>query len=197
MNTVSVTLTLILTTHLTTIFQLPVFSSLTLGSVLIALGQWWSIQPLLRRAYGWLLATSISLVIGIQSGFLVGWIVLLQLDFTQPKTALLAHGIVGWVGGSWLGMVVGTAQWLVLRRHIPTSWRWIPISALGWGLGCMVGFALPQGLKFAQGQSVAEMPFWLELVSLMVGLAIASSITGAELARLLLRSPKHTDRPRL
>lgn len=36
------------------------------------------------------------------------------------------------------GLIVGVAQWLVLRHHLPNAGRWIPASALGWILGSFV-----------------------------------------------------------
>jgi hypothetical protein len=31
------------------------------------------------------------------------------------------------------GLLVGSAQWIYLRRHLPHAARWIVASALGWG----------------------------------------------------------------
>src|SRR3954466_849695 len=44
------------------------------------------------------------------------------------------------VGGLIAGAMVGTAQWLALRRFVP--WLWIAATSLGMGLGLAIGAAL-------------------------------------------------------
>jgi hypothetical protein len=48
------------------------------------------------------------------------------------------------LGGSLLASI-GTAQWLVLRRHVEHAWRWIVTTAAAWtvGLGMFLGLAVP------------------------------------------------------
>src|SRR3954462_12158270 len=43
-------------------------------------------------------------------------------------------------GGLVAGAVIGTAQWLALRRLVP--WLWIPATGLGMAVGLAVGAAL-------------------------------------------------------
>jgi hypothetical protein len=40
---------------------------------------------------------------------------------------------------------IGTAQWLILRRHVTGALRWVGTTALAWlvGLGVFLGFAMP------------------------------------------------------
>lgn len=45
------------------------------------------------------------------------------------------------------GLVVGVAQWLVLRRYLPGAGWWILASALGWFLGTLV-LITTQGITF-------------------------------------------------
>ena len=46
------------------------------------------------------------------------------------------------------GAIVGTTQWLVLRRSLRTGW-WAPATAVGWGLGGML-------MGFTAGGSVSS-----------------------------------------
>jgi hypothetical protein len=36
-----------------------------------------------------------------------------------------------------MGLVVGLAQWLVLKRHVERAGRWVLISAVAWGTGAI------------------------------------------------------------
>ena len=40
--------------------------------------------------------------------------------------------------GMFLGLILGTAQWLVLRRQVPGAGRWILLTIEGMALGCAV-----------------------------------------------------------
>jgi hypothetical protein len=46
------------------------------------------------------------------------------------------------IAGGVAGGVIGTAQWLVLRRRLPLSALWVPASAAGMALGMALGQVL-------------------------------------------------------
>lgn len=85
---------------------------------------------LLRRYYlhmgWWVLATTI----GLSLTFLV-------MDLGQSSASALGmdpYSIPSVVIQLMLvGGILGAAQWLVLRRHIPNAVWWIPASMVGWG----------------------------------------------------------------
>ena len=95
-----------------------------------------------------------------------------------PLTAVL-----GAIGGVVLLASIGTAQWLVLRRHVARAGRWIWATAVAWaaGLAVFLGFAMP---LWQPGQSL-----WLIVgIGVVGGLLMAATtslITGATLTRLL------------
>jgi len=64
---------------------------------------------------------------GLAGGALVG-----------PITTPLA----GALGGAATGVVIGAAEWLVLRRRLPVSAWWIAATALGMGAGLAFSIAL-------------------------------------------------------
>lgn len=79
---------------------------------------------------------------------------------------------------------IGTAQWLVLRHHLPRAARWIATTALAWllGLAVFLVFATP---LWQPGQPLAL----IVLIGVGGGLlmaATAAAVTGWALRRLLL-----------
>jgi hypothetical protein len=91
----------------------------------------------------WLAANTIAFTVG---GALGGGL-LRSLEgpyFGTMMPALQAaavQAIGAGTSGAVFGIVVGTAQWLVLRRAIRAGW-WIPATALGWALaGSLSGFS--------------------------------------------------------
>src|SRR4051812_7560177 len=45
----------------------------------------------------------------------------------------------------WEALMSGTAQWLILRRHVRRAGRWILATAVAWtaGLAVFLGFTMP------------------------------------------------------
>jgi hypothetical protein len=87
--------------------------------------------PVDRRA--WIAVTSAAAgfawLVGMGGGALLGAAVL-------PPAVLLVILVPAWTAAL-LGM--GAGQWLVLRRTIPRSGRWVPVTAGAW----LAGVALP------------------------------------------------------
>ncbi len=96
----------------------------------------------------------------------------------RPLAAALAA-----IGGVVLLASIGTAQWLVLHRHVARASRWIWATAAAWaaGLAVFLAFAMP---LWQPGQSL-----WLVVgIGVIGGLLMAATtslITGATLTRLL------------
>jgi hypothetical protein len=100
-----------------------------------------ALKPNLFRP--WLLAHFVAFLIG---GALAGGVLralgepyygrmvsALDAGFIQAGSAAAAWGV--------LGAIVGTAQWLVLRRSLRARW-WAPATAIGWGVATSLsGFA--------------------------------------------------------
>lgn len=103
-----------------------------------------------------------------------------------PPAALAVVG--GLLGALLLGSI-GTAQWLVLRRHVPGSASWIATTALGWACG-LAAFLVICTPLWRPGQS----PALTVAVGVLGGLVMAATmavITGVGLVRLLARIPGH------
>lgn len=100
----------------------------------------------------------------------------------EHSTALVLAGAAGL--GAGMGLVMGTAQWLVLRRRLAPAWTWIPASILGWGIGMVPAFwvaLLPEA-----GASVGERLGLGALGGLLMGLAVGA-VTGSALSHMSSR----------
>ena len=85
--------------------------------------QWVILQQDIRDAQRWILASI--------AGWVGAWMITLLV---VPEDARLLAGFI-------LGLGVGAAQWMVLRREVRWAGWWIIISALAWatGLGLVPG----------------------------------------------------------
>ena len=87
------------------------------------------------------------------------------------------------------GLLVGTAQWLILRRIVQRAGWWIPVSGLGQILGWFVGaFVGSIVVEHVLGSPSDLKTF--ELVAGLVAAIIYAALTGYTLTRLF-RSPSH------
>ncbi len=129
---------------------------------------------LLRRVpgvYAWVLATGLGVLVGLFAG-----VYFLLLFLKQP-------GPFDWSGlvqGALLGLALGFAQWLVLRRSLRRAGWWVPANVLAWSLGFLAAF-LAAGA--ATGTAATA------LSGAITG-AVAGALTGVALMWLLRASPE-------
>ncbi|MEJ2737181.1 MAG: hypothetical protein P8189_27075 [Anaerolineae bacterium] len=102
---------------------LPRSAGMTIGA-LVGIAQWIVLRPLFRQSGWWILASA------------VGW----AASYTL-LSMVLPVGDVFLYGGV-IGVTIGAAQWLVLRRWASRSGWWVAISTLGWAVGPILGTSL-------------------------------------------------------
>ena len=98
---------------------------------------------------------------------------------TTEDTALFGHLVMP-------GLIVGVAQWLVLRRYLPYAGWWILASALGWILGSIVMLTI---------YGIIDQILGIRLPSRILSPVVISTLYGAALGAaqwLVLRG--HTQR---
>jgi hypothetical protein len=79
------------------------------------------------------------------------------------------------IGGAVAGAVIGAAQWLVLRRRLPLSVLWVPVTAGGMALGLALAHVV-------LGDGTTTLPLLLR--GLIVG-AVIGAVQAALLRRVL------------
>lgn len=143
----------------------------TQGAVL-ALIQWLVVRRYLRRADHWAWATAGTvalamgaIVIGVRGP-------LPAQEWTYDRIILLE------------GVVVGAAQWLVLRPHVARAGWWIAASALGWPTA-VIAEALVYGSVARMVGPVGVRAGWFVAV-VMLGATLGGGLYGALLGRVLV-----------
>ena len=96
------------------------------GAVLGAV-QWLVLRRRLSLPRSWIVATSLGMAGG--------------LAFTVALFGTSTAGSVLLLRGVSTGLLIGLAQWVVLRRSVPRAWVWVPTVAAGWALGWAVSSA--------------------------------------------------------
>ena len=152
-----------------------------------------------------LLVTAAFLAIGAYEGAIVGaaqWLVLRRvipsLRAKEWIGATAVGAIVAWTlgripsgladwspaAGAALGVILGAAQWVVLRGHVKRAGIWIGANALAWTAGMPLIF-LAAGLPSPHTSALAIGAF--VTITVAVAGAVVGAIEGAFL-RLLLRA---------
>jgi hypothetical protein len=145
---------------------------------LVGLGQWLILRRRVPLVVWWVLAGAV----GWALGGLVGDAVAVELEVVIDAVdgnegGVLGAALVGAVIGAVGGAVGGGAQWLLLRRQIPSAGWWVLASAVGWALGWAVGWAVSWAVVGVVGDAVPG----------AVGGAVGGAITGGVLVWLLRR----------
>ncbi len=102
---------------------LPAIALVTAG-VGAGVMQWPVLYRRVPRAWHWILATA--------AGWLAGLAIIIPV---------IPPGM-GALSGAVLGATTGTAQWLLLRRHVRWAGWWIVVSILAWATALAIGIAL-------------------------------------------------------
>lgn len=84
--------------------------------------------------------------------------------------------------GGLAGLVLGLTQWLMLRRQVTESHRWILGSTLGLGLGLAAGAIVADLLLGTVGH-----PLWFGALLLVAG-TVAGGFTAASVVRFAAMS---------
>jgi membrane protease YdiL (CAAX protease family) len=106
-----------------------------------------------------------------------------------PVGLVLVLVVPAWVAGL---LSMGYLQWLVLRRQVPRSSRWIWVTAGAW----LVGVMIPVATLSAVPNNWPTWTFALAGVAgaVLMGLTVGA-ITGRTLHRLLAGADRRAERP--
>lgn len=129
--------------------------------------QWLVLRPHVPTSRWWMLASAVG-----------AYVAFLLLSVVVLSNALLIYATAG--------LLIGIAQWLVLRNRVPRAGWWIAASALGYVAGGAAALAAGAGLNAAVGQLSPTVANALgHTAPNLLGGLFYGAITGFWLARLL------------
>jgi hypothetical protein len=109
--------------------------------MVLGFGQWLVLRHEIRRAGGWILATMLGFGLGNAIGSIVGLYGWLLGPHPMLPTWDLTTALRFWAtGGAVCGLILGSAQWLVLRQVVRAPGWWIPINIVSWAIGTASGW---------------------------------------------------------
>jgi len=119
-----------------------------LGAVL-GLGQWLILRRYTTHSLGWIVLTLAGATLGLAVGVWLGEILPLNIAWTAargapglPWIAIVQSSITG----AMLGIGLGGAQWLLLRRTVNNAAFWIVGNAVAWLLALALGAAFTESI---------------------------------------------------
>ncbi|MEQ8462981.1 hypothetical protein [Coleofasciculus sp. E1-EBD-02] len=148
-----------------------------IGGTIIGFAQWLVLRRYLSSAWWWIIASLLGWgVMGLSSFGVIGW-------FAPRTMRLFPRLVYGVVDGATLGLILGMAQWWVLRQYVSKAWGWIFTNTLYWAISLAVGWIVGGLLRrFTQ-------MFLSEVLGLGVTWMLVAGLTGITLIRLLGKVP--------
>ncbi|MEQ9625521.1 hypothetical protein [Coleofasciculus chthonoplastes] len=148
-----------------------------IGGTIIGLAQWLVLRRHLSLAWWWIIASLLGWgVMGLSSFGVIGW-------FAPRTMRLFPRLVYGVIDGATLGLILGMAQWWVLRQYVSKAWGWIFTNSLNWSISLAVGWIVGGLLRrFTQ-------MFLSEVLGLGVTWMLVAGFTGMTLIRLLREVP--------
>ncbi len=142
--------------------------------VVVGFAQWLVLRKVIQGSGWWILATALGAPLGLAISNIV------HLSLVGVSVYVVAGGL----GMAALGLVIGIAQWWVLRRHLSKAGWWIFASTASWSVGGGAAWAI--GLRFFE---------WIKIVSdyAILG-AIVGIITGLVLLLMMTVPAKEETR---
>ncbi|MFQ5794966.1 MAG: hypothetical protein ACE5JP_07950 [Candidatus Bipolaricaulia bacterium] len=142
------------------------------GGAVVGIAQWLVLRKFVKVA-GWVAAATVSwamaMVVAVIMAVVAGWgEELISLFLLYGKELAKVGEKVGiWaVVGIVIGVMVGTAQWLILRNYVKAAWWWVGTTTVGWAVfGALFGVAV-----------VVETELWRAVVDLAVGWTVLVTV---------------------
>lgn len=110
-----------------------------LEGMALGFSQWLVLRRYIKHVGWWIVATGIAAIFAWLIG-LKAIVVLVLVFFNGARTETMSLALLKAVFflGTWIGAVLGMAQWFVLRTHVRKGILWVLANALAWGLGLSV-----------------------------------------------------------
>ena len=172
-------------------FHLRAAGAFLLIGTAVGFLQWLVLKRHAGSGPGWVAATGVAWALGSPAAFFFAFASAAIVGYQEgrgPKITereyLLALLVIAVISGLLVGLPVGIAQWLVLRRKFEGRLRWVTLNAVMWPflLILSAGVALAVGLE--QG------PVFAVPLAVPMGATLAGGLTGLRMVSILRRSVK-------
>lgn len=148
------------------LFLIAMVAAGTVEGTLLGFAQAQVLTPGLGiRLRAWVLATAAGAVLAWTAGMLASAYLFRWLD-PGPGSVVLAAALA-----SAVLLSIGSAQWVVLRQHVPGAGGWVWVTALAWCVG-LTAFAVVTTPLWRPGQG----PALVLGVGLLGGLVMAGTV---------------------
>jgi hypothetical protein len=150
------------------------FAAVLFEGLCVGVAQWWVLRERLElKAASWIGMT----VLGGAVAWLIGMVAGSTLTFESNTTVVSEPSLVftlllAGLMGLGLGGLLGTAQWVVLRRYVERGVWWIAANGLAWAVGMTIIFATTDVLAFIPLRVLA-------ILSAIVALLLTGGLVGA------------------
>jgi hypothetical protein len=163
---------------------------LTLGGApIVALAQTPVVGRYIDQPRWWLLATGAGWLVGwLASVPAAGFVTIVMVMGGRMMSTTAGGTILGAVSMLSVGAALGWCQWLVLKRYIPSAWKWIAISALCWAIAWIPAWLFGEYLYFNDSSGAL-----IRSVEGALAGGIFALVSGLPLYRLLRRAAASVD----
>ena len=127
--------------------QASYISLLSFGIILGAL-EWFVIRRVFDTSIWWVVATGLGTILALFP-FVIFYLFIANIGGgRQPRDSELKAAAIA---GSFMGLIIGSAQWLILRKIVRNSKLWIFLNIIGYSLGLTaMGWESPQLSSFTE-----------------------------------------------
>jgi hypothetical protein len=135
----------------------------------------------------WMLANFVGFAVGetvagaVQRAWLQPYFEVVTSAAEAARIEALATGVTSTI----FGVLIGTAQWLTLRRKFGAGW-WIPATCLGWALGGVIG-GVQSGVLGGRVSTIGPDVGWLITIVVGVPLGLLIGLLPGTFQWLLVR----------
>lgn len=156
-----------------------------LEGAVVGLAQWVVLREPLPAvtARAWIVATIVGAVVAWALGMIPSTLGSSSQGVSaspppEPSSAIL-FGLAAGMGAV-AGVILATAQWWVLRRHVGSAGLWLAGNAIAWGV------AMPM-IFWLVGATIGERQTLASVALLVLGIGLAGLVVGAIHGLFLLR----------
>jgi hypothetical protein len=113
-------------------FTIILVSEVTTG-ILVGTFQWLILRNYIKHNSWWLLVTPLGMILG-------SYISRFALRMADNNFYLLGNSwfVALWLSRFLYGVIIGSSQWLVLRKSVSKSWVWLIANGLSWSLAITI-----------------------------------------------------------